>query len=600
MKINLNKAKKLTNDLELKKRVDRAHKNIHRKSLISTRRHVLGKSDSIKNLSTRRLVFSWTTKFLIILVLGLLSYSKLNSSGRFAGFVAGGDVVAGIQDQNDKLNLNPLTLSTPAESSIGRLIYSSILKYDNVGKLQGDLAQAYSVEEGGKKIRVTLRDGAKWHDGKDVTSEDVVFTITKLKDIRVNSSLRESLSGVEAISVDYKTIEITSPKAVSGLDDLLTKIRVAPKHIFDGVDSDQIAHVNYNELPVGSGPFEVAGDLVYSDKATLGLSGEGQFQQISLTPNKKYYGNSAQTNVTFRVFSSRDDLSSAFNNGSIAMYIGTRDELDANKDAEEIKLKLSSGVFSFFNMKSPILAEAKIRKALAGYADRKVLSELNGGVKPLYSPVLEVGDVEEGVMGVEDAKKLIAEAGYTFDTARSVFTKDGQDLKLNIVTGDSGEYSRAVDELARRWREIGVETEVIKAEISDLQANYFVNKTYDVLLYGISLNRATEPYAYWSSDAIGPKGLNFSNYKSPANDADLDVARTKINPTERNVRLERFVKRWKEDIPAVALYIPSLKVVYRSGSVQPEPNQQSYVSGFTDSFDLFTQIKTHKKKLYQN
>lgn len=600
MKINLHKAKELGDNLDLKKRVDQAHKSIHRKGLTSTRKHIVGKSDSIKNLSTRRLVFSWTTKFLIILVLGLLSYSKLNSSGRFVGFVAGGDVVAGIQDENEKLNLNPLTLSTPAESSVGRLIYSSLLKYDDTGKLQGDLAKSYSVEDSGKKIHVVLKDGAKWHDGKDVTSEDIVFTMAKLKDVRVNSSLRDSLSGVEAVAVDDKTVEITSPKAVGGLDDLLTKIRIAPKHIFDGVSSDQIAHVNYNKLPVGSGPFEVAGDLTYSDRSTLGLSGEGQFQQISLTPNKKYYGNSAQTDVTFRVFSSREDLSSAFNNGSIAMYIGTGDEVDANKDAEETKLKLSSGVFAFFNMKSPALSDVKIRKALAGYTDKKVLNELNGGVKALYSPILEVGDVEEGTMGPEDAKKLITEAGYTFDANRSVFTKDGQDLTLNVVTGDSDEYSRAIDELARRWKEIGVTLEVFKAKSSDLQSNYFVNKTYDVLLYGISLNQATEPYAYWSSDATGPKGLNFSNYRSPANDADLDVARTKLNPAERNIRLERFVKRWKEDVPAVALYIPSLKVVYRSGSVQPEPNQQSYVSGFTDSFDLFTQIKAQKKKLYQN
>ncbi len=600
MKINLNKAKELTDNLDLKKKVDQAHKSIHRKSLTSTRRHVLGKSDSIKNLSTRRLVFSWTTKFLIILVLGLLSYSKLGSGGRFNGFVAGGDVVAGIQDDNERLNLNPLTLSTPAESAVGRLIYSSILKYDDAGKLQGDLAASYSVEDSGKKIRVTIKDGAKWHDGKDVTSEDIVFTITKLKDIRVNSSLRDSLSGVEAVAVDDKTVEITSPKAVGGLDDLLTKIRVAPKHIFDGVSSDQIASVNYNKIPVGSGPFEVAGDITYSDNTTLGLNSSGQFQQISLTPNKKYYGNGAQADLTFRVFSSRGDLVAAFNNGSIAMYIGTDSDTDVNSDAEEVKLKLSSGVFAFFNMKSPFLSDVKLRRALSGYTDKKALSDMNGGVKPLYSPVLEVGDTEDGVMGKEDAKKLIADAGYTFDEAKGLFTKNGQELKLNVVTGDSDEYSRAIDELARRWKEIGVGVEVFKAKASDLQSNYFVNKSYDILLYGISLNQATEPYAYWSSDATGPKGLNFSNYRSPANDADLDVARTKINQADRNVRLERFVKRWKEDVPAVALYIPSLKVVYRSGSVQPEPNQQAYVSGFTDSFDLFTQIKAQQKKLYQN
>ncbi|USN97437.1 MAG: hypothetical protein H6799_03670 [Candidatus Nomurabacteria bacterium] len=351
---------------------------------------------------------------------------------------------------------------------------------------------------------------------------------------------------------------------------------------------------------MGSGSFEIAGDVTSSAKTTLGINGPGSFQQVSLVPNMSYYDNSAQAKLTFRVFNTREDLNSAFNNGSIEMYIGSGNQINKNEDSEEAEIKLSSGVFSFFNLKSPYLSDIKLRRALSGYINRKSLSILNSGVKPLYSPILEVGDTEQPVINIEEAKKLIAEAGYTLDTNSNQFIKDGQPLRLNLVTGDSDEYSRVVDELAKTWKEIGVSLEIIKAKSSDLQSNYFVNKGYDILVYGISLNQATEPYAYWSSDAANPKGLNFSNYKSPANDADLDVARSKLNPAERNVRLERFVKRWKEDVPAAALYVPSLKVMYRSGSVQPDVNQQTYVSGFTDAFDLFNQIKGQKKKLYQN
>ncbi|USN97436.1 MAG: hypothetical protein H6799_03665 [Candidatus Nomurabacteria bacterium] len=233
MKIKLQKPKNLAQNFDFKKSVDKAHKNIHRRSLTSTRRHIVGKADSIKNLRARKLVFSWSAKFLIVLVLGLLSYSKLNSAGRFTGFVGGGEVIAGIEDPNEQINLNPLTLSTPAESAVGRLIYSSILKYDQEGKLKGDLAKSYSIEDSGKKIRVRLKDNIKWHDKKSIVADDIVFTFTKLKDIRVNSSLRDSLNGVDVVALDNKNFEITSPRVVSGLDDLLTKIRIAPKHIFE-------------------------------------------------------------------------------------------------------------------------------------------------------------------------------------------------------------------------------------------------------------------------------------------------------------------------------------------------------------------------------
>jgi peptide/nickel transport system substrate-binding protein len=594
-----NIASTLTSNLDLKKKADRAHRNLHKKSQMHTRRHVSGRIESIKNINTKRLVFSWSAKFILILILGFVSFSKLNSAGRFNGFVAGGDAVVGIQDETARVNLNPLTISSPAESATSKLIHSSIIKYDSKGEIRGDLAETYSTEDDGKKFKFKIKENVKWHDGKDLTSDDVVFTISKLKDSRVGSSLRESLVGVEAVAIDAKNVELNSPKAVAGINDLLTKVKIAPKHLFENVADEDIARADYNSFPIGSGPLVVSGKPSSRDKQTLGISGEGAFQQLSLTPNESYYGNKASTDITFRIFEQKTELGEAFNNGSVEMVVGTGENLELDNDAEEIKLKISSGIFSFFNTESPNVADARVRRALAGYVDRKSLSEINGAAQPLYSPVIGIGDTEQAVMPIEEARKLITEAGWAFDATRKTFTKEGADLKLSVVTGESEEYERTSKKIAEMWNELGVQTELIQAGNSQLQSNYFVNRSFDVLIYGISLNQASDPFAYWSSDSANPRGLNFSNYKSPASDADLDIARTKINESERNVRLERFVKRWKEDAPAAALYIPSVKVIYKSGSLQPEPNQTAFINGFGDSFEFLTELKAEKKKIYQ-
>jgi peptide/nickel transport system substrate-binding protein len=603
MKINIDRVKgvkrNIPSNVDFKKKVDRAHRLIHRKGQVHAKKHVAGRIESIKNINTKRLVLSWSVKFVLILVLGFVSFSKLNSAGRFNGFVAGGDAVIGIQDESARLNLNPLTISGPAESAASKLIHSSIIKYDHSGNIIGDLAETYSTEDDGKKFKFRIKDNAKWHDGRDVTSEDVVFTISKLKDSRVGSSLRESVVGVDAVALDAKSVELNSPKAVVGLNDLLTKIKIAPKHLFEGVEDKDIARADYNSLPIGSGPLEVASRPSTRDKQTLGLSGAGTFQQLSLIPSRNYYGNRASTYITFRVFQQKTELGEAFNNGSVEMVIGTGENLDIATNAEEIKLKVSSGIFSFFNVASPATSDAKVRRALAGYIDRKSLSQINSGAQPLYSPIIGVEDGEQEVMDLQEARRLIVEAGWVYDEARSVFSKEGSDLKLNVVTGQSEEYSRAAEKITGMWKELGVQSELVQASNSQLQSNYFVNRTYDVLIYGISLNRASDPFAYWSSDSANPRGLNFSNYKSPATDADLDIARTKLNDAERNIRLVRFVKRWKEDAPAAALYVPSVKVVYKSRSLQPEPNQKTFLNSFGDSFEFLTELKAEKRKIYR-
>lgn len=599
MKIKLDSVKKVRSNLELKKRAELVHRSVHRKSLVHTRKHISGRIDSVKNLNTKRLLFSWVTKFVVIAVLASLSFTRLNHKDRFEGFTNGGSVIVGVSDESSSLKLNPLTLSSPSELAIGRLIYSSPLKYDELGKLKGDAAESFAVEDGGKKIRIILKENIKWHDNKDLTSEDLVFTINKLKEPKVSSSLRDSLLGVDAVALNSRTVEISSPKAVAGLDDLMTRIRIAPKHVFDGVSDDNIANVDYNQLPVGSGPLEVGSFVSTKETSSLGIEGTDKFQQVSLTASNKYYGNAAQASLTFRIFSNKESLRQAFESGIVEVYVGSGGVIGAQEGSEEIKLALSSGIFSFFNMDSPILSDIKIRQALAGFIDRPLISELSGGVGALYSPVLGTGPTAQEIMPADNAKKLISEAGWQMDVNRSIFVKDGRELKLSLVTGESEDYQIAANALAKKWKEIGVGVEITQAETSELQANYFINKTYDVLLYGISLNEASDPYAYWSSAAATAKGLNFSGYRSPASDADLDVARTKLDTTERKARLERFTKRWLEDAPAAALYIPSVKVVYNSATTQPQPNQKVPINNYADGFEFLTEVKAEKKKLYQ-
>ena len=144
-----------------------------------------------------------------------------------------------------------------------------------------------------------------------------------------------------------------------------------------------------------------------------------------------------------------------------------------------------------------------------------------------------------------------------------------------------------------------MDVEVTQAADRELQASYLVAKNYGILLYGISMGNATEPYTYWSSSAASSTGLNFSNYKSVLSDVDLDITRTKVDGGERRTRLERFVKRWKEDQPAVALYSPSAKVVYKKNMLDSGIDNNRYYNSYGEAFSFLRSIKTKKAELYR-
>lgn len=82
----------------------------------------------------------------------MISFWAMPKAERFPSFKNGGDLVFGVRDPKENLNLNPLTLSSPTELAVGNLIYSSLLSYDSSGKLIGDLAESYVIEDGGKSL----------------------------------------------------------------------------------------------------------------------------------------------------------------------------------------------------------------------------------------------------------------------------------------------------------------------------------------------------------------------------------------------------------------------------------------------------------------
>src|SRR3990167_9368008 len=118
---------------------------------------------------------------------------------------AGGEYTEGMAAQ--PRYINPiLSQTSEADADLVQLIYSGLFGYDADGHLVKRLAAEQSVSEDGKVYTVTLRPGVKWHDGEEVTADDVVFTAQVLQDPAYKSPLRANWLSVDVAAVDRYTV----------------------------------------------------------------------------------------------------------------------------------------------------------------------------------------------------------------------------------------------------------------------------------------------------------------------------------------------------------------------------------------------------------
>lgn len=121
--------------------------------------------------------------------------------------------------------LNPMLDS----QDCGPMLYRGLMRTDEDCNPQCDLATDYQVSDDLLEYTFTLRDGVKFHDGTDLTVEDVIFTIKTVMEDQTNSALREDFSLVDKVEkVDDATLKITLKEPFPALLDKRPSVSSPP------------------------------------------------------------------------------------------------------------------------------------------------------------------------------------------------------------------------------------------------------------------------------------------------------------------------------------------------------------------------------------
>lgn len=258
----------------------REAKRLSRSADSAVERHFFRRIERL--VPVRRFVIAWLLFF--VLMCGCLVGQIRALGGQYQRLqpIPGGIYTEGIL--GDFTTANPLYASGDVDESVSKLVFASLLKYDDRNSLVGDLAKDWSRDESEKVYTVHLKPGLVWHDGEPLTSADVLFTYQTIQNPDALSVLNQSWKDIKVAAPDPQTVTFTLPSPLSAFPHQMTN-GIIPEHSLKNVAPATLRSNTFNTLhPVGAGPFmwqkiEVSGDTPQNREA-----------RIALAPFKRYAG----------------------------------------------------------------------------------------------------------------------------------------------------------------------------------------------------------------------------------------------------------------------------------------------------------------------
>ncbi len=520
-------------------------------------------------VSVRRFVFLWVGLFVILFFATFAQFRDLSRHYQSLQPVPGGLYSEGIV--GTFTNANPLYASGAADVAISRLVFAGLFRYDTDNNLIGDMAEGYSLEDTQKRYTVHLRKNVAWHDGKPFTADDVVFTYQTIQTLGAQSALYSSWQDIRISKQDAYTVNFDLPNSLSSFPHAMTN-GIIPKHLLEDIPAEQLRSASFNARPVGTGPFvwrfvEVSGSV---SSAT-----SDRRQRITLSAFSDYWRGRPQLDgFNLLTFSDETRLIEAFRQNQINAISGLESvpsELEAASSIQAYVTPLTSAVMAFFNNSQPILSSVNVRQALVSGVDtHKVVRLTPYATQKVDQPFLrgQLGynsSLSQLPYNTGEANKLLDAEGWVRG-ADGLRSKGGQPLAFNLNSQDTQNYSVVAKFLQDEWAKIGAKITVNYYDSDELQAGIIGNHDYDILLYGISLGVDPDMFAYWDSSqaSINSQGhLNLSEYKSSIADQALQAGRTRADPNVRAIKYEEFLKTWRKDAPALAMYQPNFLYITR-------------------------------------
>ena len=481
---------------------------------------------------------------------------------------------------------NPLVSDTASDHYVESVVYASLMTVNDKGELETYLADEYKVSDDQKTITYKIKDNAKWHDGEDVTADDVAFTFTSMAasdysggyygDVQNIKGAQEYHDGnadeIEGLKViDEDTIEIEFEKVSAPAVTNLGTVQILPEHIWSEVAVGE--WTNKTELlnnPIGCGPYKIT---EYKSGSHVKFEAASDF----------FDGEVKTAKLVFKVINA-DTTQAEFKSGSIDVAnveALTKADVDSLVKEGYKKVDFDNYLFTYmgFNLRNEKLQDVNLRKAFMHAINRQGIIDnvVEGRGQVLNAPLLpsswaypEESTLDSYEYDVEKAKSLLKKAGWEDkDGDGIVENEDGEKLELTLVCQTSHPVrEKTAVVIQENLKEIGVKIDIDSMEFSSVMDKVVSNHEFDLYMMGNTLSLDPDPRPMWHSDAIsnekGVIGYNIVAYDNQETDKLIEEGNATLDQSEREAIYGKFAKILNEDVPEAYLFCQDIERVYNS------------------------------------
>ncbi len=157
----------------------------------------------------------------------------------------------------DLQSANPLVTTHPLAKQVQRyVLLTTLVRYDSLLQVEPYLARRWDWSEDGTLLTLTLTSALRWHDGTPTTAHDVAWTLDAARNPETGYPRATDLSQLTSVQAhDDTTVSLTFSTPQTRIPDVLTDLAIAPRHLLGSVPRADLRRAEWNEHPVGNGPF---------------------------------------------------------------------------------------------------------------------------------------------------------------------------------------------------------------------------------------------------------------------------------------------------------------------------------------------------------
>lgn len=470
-------------------------------------------------------------------------------------------------DNEVLFNVDPLlTDDYPDEvlsmrQNLNYLLFPTLFSFDRNRNLKENIVQSYK-KLSNQTYQITIKNNLIWSDGQEITSRDIAFTISVIKQLSSRTPFIENINnGAISITENDKytfTIDLVAENNTSKPNPFLIE-----KLVFPILPAHKLENYLFNNLvQLSSSDFGfhpvTAGKYFIEQKTN---------DEIRLRKNTKYwFSNDLPNEYCIKIYRDSEKLTLDLRLGNIDIFRDINISYDDKfNEIYTRDIYLTSNLLGiYFNLKNSnsfFSENSVIRKSYLSLLAKQIFEQKkNIDILPIskksifYDESYTNNIVDYGLKTLEDD---LAKLKFIKNN-NGIYEKDGVELSYRLTLLDDPRYKAIFEIIEKNSLKLGIKL-IPDLKTSQDYDNLIRNRNFEAIVFPYKVS--DDLYTHWHTNFINYPGLNIAAFGTNTTDLLLVESRFSEDLNIQKDYYKKFLTRYFEEMPAIGVDYGYIRLV---------------------------------------